>query len=389
MSNYNDFNNNMGSNHTAGNDINQKFNKSNQNQIDKGINNINNNITVKINKTVDDYEYKELTEKELEKLNKEEKSQRYGMSKYCQQPVRCIGLLKDSIICDKTEIERSPVLNLIEVNNNNYLSDHINIERELVEDILNTEPYGVVTLIEIYGRVYKYGEGNDRYSIDPKALKNGYIRKLSDNIINPLETIDYGNNCNLTYEDLVDNEYWLQTKLNTNELKALISYLRNYINIITKNDLCEDFIYNYIINNYLLGLNQFDLYYKEIPDDKLNKNHYVELVYLLINIVVLLSKQDQIKINNLFQEIGKILLSFMGVKPILQYQNEINYIRFGESLGVKIGTMNFVVNNILKNLSIHPFDVYNKNILIKIANKFIKSQKQNLERKILDRTNNL
>lgn len=287
----------------------------------------------------------------------------------------------NNIIVDKNEVERSTVINLIDLNTGKYLSDHINIEKDSVEHITNKTSSRLV-FIEIYGRVYKYDDGYDRYAIDPKKLSNGYVKQLNDKVINPFDVIDYSKLNNISYTEMSYIEDWLQYDLNTNELKHILNYLRMYINRLTSTDLGNDFIYNYIINNYLLNSSQYELYYKELPIKKLNKNHYVELIYLLSNVIIKLSDKNEFSIINALEEISKILLPFMGIIPKLNYKESPLYIQFANNLNVNKSQLLYVTNNIMRNFEIRPFELQYKNELIKEACHFLKPQMENLNRRI-------
>lgn len=332
---------------------------------------------------VNEYIYEEISKEKLKEMRKKEKAARFGLASICGNSVRCIGLLIDNIICDSDGIERSTVINLIDLNTGKYLSDHINIERKSVSHILNkereiSEPINQrVSFVEIYGRVYKYDDGDDRYAVDPKQLKNGYVRSILEDIINPINAIDYTKLYELDCMELSNIQEWLQLDLNTKQLEKLVDYLRKYINLLTQTDLKEDFIYNYVINNYLLNSSQFELYYKELPTNKLNKNHYVELVYLLSNIIIKLSRHDKINVVVLFEEVSKILLSFMGVKPVLKYEETSSFISFNNSLCIGEKVMKYVVNCIMTNFNIHSFDIPYKNDLIKESCYFLKYKVMN------------
>lgn len=357
--------------------INESFNSpTNDSFNDNSHHNNNKSITI-----YNEYEYKELSKKELKELRKKEKSARFGLAPLCQKPVRCIGLLIDNILGCKDGIERSTVINLVDLNTGKYLSDHINIERNLVTDIIESSDKRII-FVEIYGRVYKYDDGNDRYSVNPLELKQGYIKQISEVIINPYEVIDYTKVNKLEKGEIEDIEDWLKYELNTTELKLLLEYLRDYINKLTKIDLHENFIYNYIINNYMLNSSQFELFYKELPTDKLNKNHYVELVYLLSNLIIKLSRNEQFNVVDVFEENVKILLPFMGIMNVADYKNRPSYTKFRNLLGIEEKNMDFVIRNLFSNFKLHPFDIYNKNTIIIESSHFLKAQKDNLKRKI-------
>lgn len=359
---------------------NKIYNIDNMNKGIIGNNNIFNDNSINDNSVtvINNYTYTELSKKELKESKLKEQSARFGLATLCGESVRCYGILIDNIIGCKDNIDRSTVINLIDLNTGKYLSDHININKSWVKRVYN----GRLTFIEIYGRVYKYDDGNDRFAIDPTQLKNGYIKRASQLIINPYNTIDYVKMNTVSYTEMDEIEDWLQYDLNTNELKVLIKYLKIYINRLTKTDIHEDFLYNYIINNYLLNSSQFELFYKEIPMNKLNKNHYVELIYLLSNVIIMLSKNNDNDLITVLNGISKLLLSFMGVVPKLDYKKLNPYNRFKHSLSVSDRQMDYVVNNIMNNFKIHQCELQYKNELIKEACHFLKPQMENLNRRI-------
>lgn len=276
---------------------------------DKGVNtgsinidNINNSTNV-YNKQIS-YTTKE---QERSKLKENCKNKRYGLMLYQDEIVRCRGLLlhnKPPKIIKSTNKEIYTVINITDINTGFYLSDHIQIDAKVVDDVISRD-LNDVFLIEFAGKVYNYDESRkDAYSIDV-THENGFVRILSSRLF-ITEEIDCG------LEDSKKMITYL-LNLNRNHKLTIIDELRKSINDYTRNDLGENFLYNYIINQFMCNMNNIDLYHLKLPLEHITDDKMIDIIVLLSATIMYLSTYPT-NIDYLFANVSQYVSSVQNVQ---------------------------------------------------------------------------
>ena len=246
-----------------------------------------------------------ISEKEENKrLEKESKEKRYGLAKHEGEVVRCKGLLLHN---NKVKVLKSgkrvyTVINIVDVNTGNFLSDHIQINADVVDKHIY-ESSNEIYLIEFAGRVYNYDETRaDAYSVDV-AHEKGFLEiQNTVHIVDEIESTCGDSKAMTNYLSV----------LNANDLAIIIEYLQKLLNKITKADFGENFIYNYILNQLMFNTNNKDLCLARLPLEYLRTNHLIDLIVLLSATISYLSTMPE-SISYLFTNIA---LCISGVQCI-------------------------------------------------------------------------
>ena len=249
-----------------------------------------------------------ISEKEEKKrLEKESKEKRYGLAKHEQEMIRCRGLLLHN---NKVKVLNSgkrvyTVINIVDSITGNFLSDHIQINADVVDEYID-ESSREIYLIEFGGRVYNYDETRpDAYSVDV-AHEKGFLEiQNTFHMVNEIEV--YCGDVKVM-KDYLSN-------LNVNELAIIIEYLRKLLNNMTKSDLGENFIYNYILNQLMFNMNNKDLCSMRLPLEHLRTNHLIDFIVLLSSTINYLTTIPE-SISYLFTNIA---LCISGIQCITRF----------------------------------------------------------------------
>lgn len=291
------FSNNNKQEFNAGNDI----NIGNRNNLENKQNNVDKSQKITVNNI-------HLTPEELkERREREINEKRYGLAAKCGEVVKCIGILTSNITMDnKTHTKRYTIKNVVDKVTSEYLTDHMQLEKDVVDRVIKPEK-GELYIIEIYGEVGKYGDGVDRYKVDPSLNPHGYVKLIESDYVNSNYT-DYNVTIPFTKELL--NK--IKLNYSDNQLKNLINYNRNYMNQITSTyNICKDFIYNFIINQYMCNSSHRSLYESELPMSCLATNEYIDLVFLTSYACYILSCSEKGNLVNDFKCIAKAVYDFI------------------------------------------------------------------------------
>lgn len=249
-----------------------------------------------------------LTPEELkERREREIKEKRYGLAAKCGTVVKCIGILTSHVTIDKeTRTKRYTVKNVVDKVTSEYLTDHMQLEKDIVDKVIKPEK-GKLYLIEIYGEAYRYGDGVDRYSVDPSLNPHGYVKLIDSEYVNSNYT-DYSISIPFTKE--LSNK--IKMDYSDNQLKNLINYNRQFMNTITSTyNVCNDFIYNFIINQYMCNSSHRSLYESELPLSCLATNDYIDLVYITSYACYILSCSEKGDLMNDFRYIANSVYDFI------------------------------------------------------------------------------
>ena len=298
--------NNMGSNNnfTASRDINQKFNKSNQNQINKVINKIyNSDIPKRISKE--------------EKEKHEKLTNRPCLKDKLNQRITCFGY-----IVGKYPFKENlyTVVNVVDISGN-FVADHIQLN--IKEDEYDYEiEKRIGNYIRFTGNVVTYTREDS--TID-------YTVDISKKIIVMYEDYDL-------YLEPYEYEYhplniekideYIRTQ-NITKLYDLIENIRNEINELTDGTFIKDYLYYYIISQYTLNTSTYSVYEGELRDQKFNETCIVGILLLLGSTLFSLKSGDS-SLRKLLENIVIECNVLQGIKTYTSYSDNPNFKLFYE-----------------------------------------------------------
>lgn len=260
----------------------QKFNKSNNNNIDKSKTIIKDSGNI--------YSPEKFIKDDVHKYDSVD---RLGIYHRVGEIITCDVILLDQVRKTKNGDILNVVANVIE--NGKLIADHLHV------DFGNYIPTS--NRIQITGEVYPYGQGNNKRGI--KIIEEPYC---------PNDTFKiYGEP--YSYIDIKQQDYeYINSCLNQMDKQTLcdmISSFRKIINDLSESRLGKDTIYNYALTQITLNSNNNIIYSDQLS--KLTKNMLIFIILLLSNIIydltTLMNKPEytfEINDNYKFAEINII-----------------------------------------------------------------------------------
>lgn len=269
----------------------------NSNMINRDIHDIrdiNNNITDNsIN--VNNYTNIFIREKEIEK-QRPRLENIYENSRYTKDyTVRCTGVLIGKTVKVKNRILHR-VLNVMD-NNGLYVADHIHL------DLSNIRDYDS-NFIEFIGKVQKYKKNDGSYDYEIKLTQN--VIWLPD-IYTRNQRYDY-------YVPDYNQEKILafRNKLSKDDYYNMIEKLRLRLNNITY-EFGNNFIYNYIINVFMINTATTDLYKSDLRGMDLSIDTLLKFILVTANVINTLETMITIEILELFKMINNMCNIVQGI----------------------------------------------------------------------------
>lgn len=286
-------------------------NKGNR-DINNNINN-NSNIIKSGNKTNYFINMYNDEEKNKQKLTRPSLKKRVG------RKIRIRGIiLKNSYIRNKPEL--TTLVNVHE--GDRYIADHINIDFTNQEFINSPS-----SIVEVYGEIYEYKSGDQtKYSI--KILENP--RYLNDMIMAP--NYFRFNPKSFKY---VANRLMGESRERKFEILDLF---RKILNKYTSVDVGDDFIFNYIINSFMLNTLTHELHNKALSADitKLRDDLVLSIIDICASVIGFISiRQSDTHIHDLLWFIGAKCNMLQFVDSYEQSTKEFD--NFVNILGIKKG----------------------------------------------------
>lgn len=315
--------------------VNNTNNVSNNNMRDI----INNNIDKSNNYNELNYFINIYNDREKKRRN----TTRPSLKERVGKRIRIRGIiLKETYIRNNNKL--TTLINIHE--GDRYISDHINIDFTGY-NFINKES----SIVEVYGEVYEYKSGNQiKYSLN--ILESP--RYLND-IISPKHCFRFINQ-SFTH---VANKLMNEDRIRKFEI---LERFRKIINYYTSVDLGEDFLFNYIVNQYMLNTLTNELHNKNINPDilTLRNDTLANLINLCAHVVGLMNSIDgECTITNMICFIGT--LCNMS-QHIINYNNSTEeFDKFAISIGLKKGkAWRIVKNRELINCPLYIDNIINK-----------------------------
>ena len=265
--------------------------KQNQNQIDKS-----DNKTIIVNNILN--KPRRLTPEEVEKLK--EQTQRPYLKHKLNEQVCCFGY----VVGRYRNSDRFTVINIVD-SQGRYVTDHIQLdfkENEFKYEHYESNP----TFIQMKGVVKSYNRIDGSLDYEINLSEKPII--LSENYYNRTGIINYEDcyNINKINDFLSMN--------NIEELYKVINKLRLTINTLSLDDFNENFIYDYVINQYMLNTVTYDLYNNSFNNVGVSDDSLIDLIIILSSIVYILNSVEIISLSYIFKFISYICNVLQGVE---------------------------------------------------------------------------
>lgn len=265
-------------------------NNSNGNNVNS-LNTINN---IKITKIINKPE--RLNEKQKEELRN--KTQRPYLRHKLNQRICCFGY----VVGKHKYSKRYTVINLVDINGR-YVADHVQLD--LKEDEFEYYENNMI-MIKFKGIVKEYNRNDGSLDYEIDLIEKPII--LSHTYFNMNQLIVY-DNMDINIDKI--NDFITTCKLDS--LMDILNKLRDDINKSTSYDFGENFIYSYIINQYMLNTATYNLYNNEFEDSNINEDIILDLIIISSFIFYILTSVDHIGIEYLFKSISYICDILQGV----------------------------------------------------------------------------
>lgn len=200
----------------------------------------------------------------------------------------------------------------------------------------NTDLYTVINLVDINGKyitdhvqlnlktnIYDYYE-NHITLIKIKGVVKEYIRKSNNTIDYEIDLLEKPIVLTETYYNMKNNKVDYYSKeineskifdfistIEVSKLYNLINKLKSNINNLTAYDFGENFIYSFIINQYMLNTATYELYNENI--NKINEDAVLQILILISSVYYILNEADSVSLTYILEFICYVCNIFQGV----------------------------------------------------------------------------
>lgn len=212
------------------------------------------------------------------------------------------------------------VINLTDLNGV-YMADHV--QMDLKENIYDYKYKS--NFIKFEGTVYKYNRNNSTndYSVNiSKPVLCCYDSVANCNYNDKLLDID------LDINKFLDYFY----KAEYNELIRLLNKLTERLNKITI-EFGKNFVYNFIINNFMLYNATYDLYNEELQNNKFTYESLISLILIVASTIFNIETSHTIEISSILSYIACACNIEQGIYTYNKSPDE--FIRFCQGIDIK------------------------------------------------------
>ena len=238
------------------------------------------------------------TEKEIEKEMKE--TMRPCLRDNVNKLITCFGYVISSF--QKLGDGWYTVVNVMD-RNGNYLSDHIqlNFKQNIFHYDFTEGDY-----IRFTGYVTDYvrSDGSKDYSVNiidkVELIPSKY--HYNDELINYDNEIDFGK-----LRDYLSNS-------NITKINMLLEQMRKELNDLTKYYYIDDFIYYYILNQFMLNTATYKLYEGELRDQKIKDEIIINIMCILGSVIFEMKSNREIELYDLLHFICEHCNIIQGVR---------------------------------------------------------------------------
>ena len=230
--------------------------------------------------------------------------------------------------------------------NGKYVADHIQLDfKENIYDYTNDEG----DYVKFTGNVKSYSRKNnnpDDYEIDII----GKVSVYPSDFFYIDKMIDYGE-VDLDVNKITD----YLSKSNMTKIYDLLEKLRYELNMLTDDVYVKDFIYYYIINQYMLNIAVYNMYDGEIRDQGFSEDNILNLINILGSIIFDIKSKEHNHLRNIMDNVCKHCNVIQGVQT---YRSS--------NLNPEFKT--FCKNNIYENISKKKLTKLWNNVLFRKTN---------------------
>ena len=258
---------------------------------------------------------KRVSSEELEKMKKE--TMRPLLKDKVWDKITCFGLVVKKY---GPYSKRYTVINIID-KSGRFVADHIQLDFK--EDIYDYT-YDKGDYIKFTGVVKPYERQNIKssdYMIDIIDKVSIYPSKIYYNG----EVIDV-NKMNIDL-DRISN---FLSKSNMTKLYDLLELLRFKLNILTDDLFVNNFIYYYIINQYMLNTAVYNVYDGQIRDQGFNGNIIIDLIKIISSIIFEIRTKDIHCLRDIMLSVCYHCNVIQGVRTYKSIESNPKFIEFCE-----------------------------------------------------------
>ena len=327
-----EINNNISSNNSSNNS---------SNTINGDNNSVNNGVNIKENINIKKIiQPRRISKEEIEKLKRE--TMRPLLKDRVGEKITCYGL----VVKRYSEYSnRFTVINVVD-KNGKYVADHIQLDfKENIYDYTNDEG----DYVKFTGNVKSYSRKNnnpDDYEIDII----GKVSVYPSDFFYIDKMIDYGE-VDLDVNKITD----YLSKSNMTKIYDLLEKLRYELNMLTDDVYVKDFIYYYIINQYMLNIAVYNMYDGEIRDQGFSEDNILNLINILGSIIFDIKSKEHNHLRSIMDNVCKHCNVIQGVQT---YRSS--------NLNPEFKT--FCKNNICENISKKKLTKLWNNVLFRKTN---------------------
>ena len=327
-----EINNNISSDNSSNNS---------SNTINGDNNSVNNGVNIKENIIIKKIiQPRRISKEEVEKMKKE--TMRPLLKDRVGEKITCYGLLVKRY---NEYSSRFTVINVVD-KNGKYVADHIQLNfKENIYDYT----YDRGDYIKFTGTIKPYTRNpnsSDDYMIDIIGKVSMYYSDFFyiDNILD-YEKIELDVNGITDY----------LSKSNMTKIYDLLEKLRSELNMLTDDVCVEDFVYYYIINQYMLNTAVYNMYDGELRDQGFTGDNILNLINILGSIIFDIKSKEHNHLRNIMNNVCKHCNVIQGVQTY-------------KSLNSNPRFKTFCKNNIYENISKKKLTKLWNNVLFRKTN---------------------
>ena len=277
----------------ANNEVGVNNGKLNQYNID---NTINNNIKI----IKESEKPKRKNKEEIEKMKKE--VQRPYLKHKLNEIVHCFGY----IVGRYRNTNRYTVINIVDVDGN-YVADHIqldlqNYENELIKPLGENSIY----FIRFKGMVRQYIRQDKTIDYEIRLIDKPIVFSI----------IYYNMQGSIDYDIEKVNKNKIINYLSTtpiDDLYNLLEKLKDEVNDLTRHEFGLNYVYSYVVNQYMLNSATYDLYNQLLHKKDLNEDLILDLIILLSSIVYIFKYNEQVTLVYMMKYISYMCDILQGI----------------------------------------------------------------------------
>lgn len=278
------------------------------------INGDNNGVNIKENIIIKKIiQPKRISKEEFEKMKKE--TMRPLLKDRVGEKITCYGLVVKRY---NEYSSRFTVINVVD-KNGKYVADHIQLDfKENIYDYTNDE-----------GDYVKFTGAIKPYTRNPNSSDDYEIDIIGKVSIYPSDFFYIDNLLDCEKIDLDINKITdYLSKSNMTKIYDLLEKLRYELNMLTDDICVEDFVYYYIINQYMLNTAVYNMYDGELRDQGFTGDNILNLINILGSIIFDIKSREQNYLRDIMNNVCKHCNVIQGVQTYKSLNSNPRFITF-------------------------------------------------------------